>query len=61
MLRVSPEPLMTPEEVAGLLRVPKQTIYTWRYHAKGPRAIVVGRHLRFRRSDVEAWMDEQTR
>lgn len=55
-----PEPLLN---VAGLSKalggVPPQTIYRWRTEGKGPRAIKVGRHLRFRRADVEAWLDSQ--
>ena len=50
------------EDVAWLaeyLGVPQQTIYRWRTHGDGPRGIKVGRHLRFRRSDVDAWLESQ--
>lgn len=51
------EQLMTTEQVAAYLTVPVPTIYQWRTRGDGPRAIRVGRHLRFRRSEVEAWVD----
>jgi excisionase family DNA binding protein len=51
--------LLTSEEVAAYLQVPVRTIHNWRSERKGPRASKVGRHLRFRRADVEAWLDQQ--
>jgi len=53
-----PRQLMTPEEVADLLQVPVQTLYAWRYKSEGPPASRVGRHLRYGRSDVEEWIDQ---
>jgi excisionase family DNA binding protein len=50
------EQLLTAEEVARLLRVPKATLYAWRYQSKGPPAVRVGRHLRYRPGDVEEWL-----
>ncbi len=32
----------------------------WRLRHRGPKAVKVGRHLRYRREDVEAWLDNQT-
>lgn len=49
--------LLTPVQLAELVGVPRSTVYTWRYHGTGPRAIKVGRHIRFRRSDVDAWLE----
>ena len=51
--------LLTVEELAALLKVPPKTIYAWRYRRQGPRGIKVGRHLRFRRNDIEQWLDER--
>ncbi|MBT7597990.1 MAG: helix-turn-helix domain-containing protein [Gemmatimonadales bacterium] len=53
------EPLLTPDEVCEILRVPKPTLYSWRYHREGPVATKVGRHLRYRQSDLGAWIEEQ--
>ena len=46
--------------VAGvILGIPVPTIYRWRYRGDGPPGFRVGRHLRFRWSDVEAWIDSR--
>lgn len=44
------------EDLAAELGVPTRTIYTWRYKGTGPRAGVFGKHLRFRREDVDRWI-----
>lgn len=51
--------LLSIEELAEILQVPKKTIYAWRTKGLGPRALRVGKFLRFRRSDVNAWLDQQ--
>lgn len=51
------ERLLDIDEVAAYLRIPKNTLYKWRVKGEGPRAIRFGKHLRFRRRDVEAWLD----
>ena len=49
--------LMDLDTVADYIGISKQTLYKWRVSGKGPRAIKVGKHLRFRRRDVETWLD----
>lgn len=49
--------LLDIDEVADYLGIPKNTLYKWRVDGKGPRAIKVGKHLRFRRGDLETWLD----
>jgi excisionase family DNA binding protein len=51
------DPLMTTMEVAEYLAVPVATLWAWRYRGEGPRAVKVGRHLRYRAEDVEHWLD----
>ncbi len=53
--------LMTPQEVSAFLGVPVGTLYSWRYLDKGPPAIFVGRHLRWRRADVDTWLNTAAR
>ena len=53
------ERLLTPSAVATILDVPRQTLLNWRTSGKGPLGIRVGRHLRYRRSSLNAWIDEQ--
>ena len=52
--------LLTTDQLAAYLGVPRSTLYTWRYRGGGPSAIRVGRHLRYRSSEVERWLDLQT-
>lgn len=47
------------DEVARRLDIPKKTLYGWRYKGIGPRSHRVGKHLRYRWSDVLAWLDQQ--
>jgi excisionase family DNA binding protein len=51
--------LFTVEDLADYLEVPVTTIYAWRYHRQGPPGFRVGRYVRFRRSDVERWIEHQ--
>lgn len=50
--------LLTVDEVAEWLQVAVRTIYAWRVRGVGPPAIRVGGQLRFRRSDIERWLEE---
>ncbi|MGW0630141.1 helix-turn-helix transcriptional regulator [Streptomyces sp. NPDC002758] len=52
--------LATPQEIADYCGVPVGTIYQWSSRGGGPKFIRVGRHLRARWSDIEAWLDAQT-
>lgn len=49
--------LLSTEEVAGILVVPVNTLYCWRYKGTGPRAFRVGKHLRYRLSDIVEWLE----
>ena len=51
--------LLTVEDLAKYLEVPVATVYAWRHRRQGPPGFRVGRHLRFRWSDVERWIDER--
>lgn len=52
----SPEPVVTLSELAASLCVSVQTIYDLRSQGRGPRGFRVGRELRFRTSEIEAWL-----
>lgn len=52
--------LMTIDDLAAYLQVPKATVYAWRSRRNGPPAMTVGgRALRYRRADVDAWLAQQ--
>jgi excisionase family DNA binding protein len=48
-------PLWTVQEVAAYLRVPVQTLYSWRARGSGPPARRVGKYLRYEPDDVMRW------
>ncbi|KRA31065.1 MULTISPECIES: helix-turn-helix transcriptional regulator [unclassified Nocardioides] len=50
------EPVLTLSELADRLHVSVQTLYDLRSHGRGPRGFRVGRELRFRASEIEAWL-----
>lgn len=52
-------PLASTEEVSAYLQVPLNTVYQWRRKGVGPRAVRIGRHLRYRWSDVDSWVEQQ--
>jgi excisionase family DNA binding protein len=53
----SDTPLLTTEQLAGLLGLQRDTLYHWRLRGVGPRSIRVGGRLRYRREDVEEWLE----
>lgn len=48
--------LLSPSDLADHLGISLSTVYSWRHLGSGPVGIKVGRHVRFRRSDVDAWL-----
>lgn len=53
------DPLVTITELAEYLGVPVKTIYEWRQTGRGPVGIRIGRHLKFRLTDVQTWVEGQ--
>lgn len=50
--------LLSIDEVAELLDVPKPTLYRWRLTGKGPRSVVLpNRRVKYRIRDLEEWLD----
>ncbi|GAA1713502.1 hypothetical protein GCM10009745_72270 [Kribbella yunnanensis] len=56
--RIDVDPLWDVDQVAAYLKVPKRTLYRWRTHGYGPPGRRVGRHIRYRASEVIAWFDK---
>jgi excisionase family DNA binding protein len=54
------EALLNIKEVAEFLRVNVTTVYTWAQNGRLP-AIKVGKSWRFRRVDLETWLDKNRR
>lgn len=57
--RLGLEQLLSIEDLAAYLGVPRQTIYDWRVDGRGPRALKIGKRLRFTVADVRTWVDAQ--
>jgi len=58
---MTPEKLLTVEEVAELFGIPEATIYSQRYRGEMPGTLgfKVGKWVRFDPKDIEAWIDKQ--
>jgi len=54
------EPLLTVEEASQILQIKPSTLYTWAYRRQIPSQ-KVGKSLRFRQEDLEAWLKAQAR
>ena len=53
--------LLTMKEVSQLIRVPVATLRYYRHLGCGPRSFKVGRTVRYWRSEVDQWLEEQSR
>jgi len=52
--------LISPAELAEMLGVPVRSIYRWNSVGTGPPVLHVGKHARYRVSDVDAWLEKRT-
>ena len=51
---------LSPQELADYLNISVRSVYAWNHAQTGPRPIKVGKHVRYRLSDVETWLDSNT-
>ena len=51
--------LLSVEDLSDILGIPVNTLYQWRTKGYGPPGVRIGRHLRYRPDDVNAWLNEQ--
>jgi excisionase family DNA binding protein len=54
-----PERLLTQQQLADYLGVSVPTIQRWRRQGTGPPFLLLGTRPRYRRAQVDAWLDEQ--
>lgn len=54
------ERLLSIQELSEYLGVPVKTLYSWRAQQVGPRAVTVGRALRYPESAIVAWLEAQS-
>jgi excisionase family DNA binding protein len=53
------EELLSVQELADEMKIPVATLYNWNHRGYGPRPIKLGKHLRYRRSEVERFYKAQ--
>jgi excisionase family DNA binding protein len=49
--------LLTPDEAADYLQLSPRLLQQWRYVGRGPRFVKAGHAVRYRRADLDAWLD----
>jgi excisionase family DNA binding protein len=52
--------LLSPQDVCDILKIKMQTLYNWIYEERIP-SIKMGSRLRFRRGDIETFLNRLTR
>jgi len=55
------EEFLSVDEVARKLNVPVGTVRNWRQRGNGPRGFKLGGRVRFRSSDIDAYIAERER
>jgi excisionase family DNA binding protein len=53
--------LLTQQQLAEELQVSVRTLERWRQEGTGPAFIQVGRSPRYRRVDIDAWLEQRRR
>lgn len=51
-----PDRYLTPDDIAEMFEVPKETVYQWRRKRMGPPGFRIGKHLRYDPADVRAYV-----
>lgn len=52
--------LLSIKEVAQVVRVPEATLRYWRHLGTGPRSFRIGRAVRYWKTEVALWLEEQS-
>lgn len=55
----SARPWLTLSDLSQYLAIPENTLRRWRSAGTGPPARKFGRHLRYGRADIAAWIEAQ--
>ena len=58
---VNPEPLWTDKELAAFLQIHPSTPKQWRLKREGPPFVKIGGAVRYRRDEVELWLQRNTK
>ncbi len=52
--------LLNDREFAAYCDLAERTPAVWRVRGDGPPFVKIGRNVRYKKSDVDAWLDERT-
>lgn len=55
----APRDWMSPQELADWLGVPVKTVYVWNSTRTGPQGTRLGKHVRYSRQNIAAWLAAQ--
>ncbi|WP_087930348.1 helix-turn-helix transcriptional regulator [Streptomyces albireticuli] len=54
-----PDRYLTPEDIAEIFEVSRETVYQWRRKRTGPPGFRVGKHIRYDPTDVQRYIAER--
>jgi predicted DNA-binding transcriptional regulator AlpA len=54
-----PDRYLTPDDIAEIFEVPKETVYQWRKKRIGPAGFRIGKYVRYDPADVRAYVAER--
>ena len=55
------DPIWTATEASNYMQMPQETLQKWRHIGTGPDFLKIGRHVRYRKSAVDRWLDTRSR
>jgi len=54
-----PDRYLTPDDIAEMFEVPKETVYQWRKKNTGPPSFRIGKYVRYDPADVRAYVTQR--
>jgi excisionase family DNA binding protein len=57
----STDKLIGVKELSDYIGIPERTLREWNYKGIGPKSYRVGRWLKYRKSEVDEWLETQSR
>lgn len=51
----------TPTQAGEYLQIPVETLRRWRGIGTGPRYAKIGRHIRYRKAELDRWIEQRER
>ena len=61
MATTTQTPVLNTKDAASYVGSTERTLACWRSLGRGPRFVKMGRFVRYRIADLDAWLDEHTR